>query len=154
MKKMCFFTKKLRVYSEGINHRNFPTLFRVVKSMKKIIKWGFFSFLAIIISNSLQAHQSKNVSNYNTYFKNTLTSFNNAETIFVHRGDQVKVKFDEAQAVYQIRIHNPVGRVIGRFKTASNEFVVETKSWRTGIYYIVISKNGKYKERKKVVVSS
>ena len=116
--------------------------------MTKIVKWGFFSFLAIIISSSLQAHQHKNVANYTT-----LTSLIN-ETIFVHRGEQVKVKFEEEQAVYQIRIHNPVGRVIGRFKTASSEFVVETKSWRSGIYYIVISKNGKYKERKKVVVSS
>ena len=139
------------MYSEGINHRNFPTQFRVVKSMKKIIKWGFFSFLAIIASNSLQAHQHKNVSNY-TYLEN-ITSFA-TETIFVNRGERVTVKFEEEQAVYQIRIHNPVGRVIGRFKTANNEFVVETKSWRSGIYYIVISKNGKYKERKKVVVSS
>jgi len=119
--------------------------------MKKIIKWGFFSFLAIIASNSLQAHQHKNVSNY-TYLEN-ITSFA-TETIFVNRGERVTVKFEEEQAVYQIRIHNPVGRVIGRFKTANNEFVVETKSWRSGIYYIVISKNGKYKERKKVVVSS
>lgn len=119
--------------------------------MKKIIKWGFFSFLAIIISSSLQAHQSKNGLRHIDLNNNTNSS--NAETIFVHRGEQVKVKFEEKQAVYQIRIHNPVGRVIGRFKTANNEFVVETKSWRAGIYFIVISQNGKYKERKKVVVS-
>lgn len=150
---MRFFAKKLRVYPERVNQGNFTVLIRVVESMNKIIKWGFFSFLAIIISNSVEAHQTKNVLQH-TYLENTLTSLFTAETIFVHRGEQVKVKFEEEKAVYQIRIHNPVGRVIGRFKTASSEFVVETKAWRTGIYFIVISKNGKYKERKKVVVSA
>lgn len=140
------------MYSEGRKQSNLNSYFRVVKYMNKIIKWGFFTFLAIIISNSVEAHQTKNVTT--TQLRSINTFFQVAETIFVNRGEQVKVKFEKEDAIYQIRIHNPVGRVIGRFKTASHEFIVETKAWRTGIYFIVISKDGKYKERKKVVVSA
>lgn len=118
--------------------------------MNKIIKWGVFTLCAILFSSSAKSHQLNN----KLYdIDNTKITSNVAETIFVHRGEKVKVQFDKEKAVYQIRIHNPVGRIIGRFKTASNEFVVETKAWGTGIHFIVISKNGKYKERKKIVVS-
>lgn len=121
--------------------------------MNKIIKWGVFAFFAILFSSSVEGHQLKNVLNNINTDKTNVTP-NAAETIFVHRGEAVKVQFDKDKAVYQIRIHNPVGRIIGRFKTINNEFVVETKAWKTGIYFIIISKNGKYKERKKIVVSA
>ncbi len=141
------------MYTDRIKHGNICCLFRVVKCMNKMIKWSFFAFLAITISTSVEGHQLKNALNDIKTYK-ALAAFQAAETIFVHRGEKVKVKFDTDKAVYQIRIHNPVGRIIGRFKTISSEFVVETKSWRKGIYFIVISKNGKYKERKKIVVSA
>jgi hypothetical protein len=121
--------------------------------MNKIIKWSCFAFLATIISTSVEGHQLKNAFD-KIKTGNVLTTSDVAETIFVHRGEKVKVKFDKDKAIYQIRIHNPVGRIIGRFKTISSEFVVETKSWNKGIYFIVISNNVKYKERKKVVVSA
>lgn len=142
------------MYIEGLKHSNICYPFRVVKCMNKIIKWSVFAFLAFIISTSVEGHQLKNAFHHlNIKTGQVMTALDAAETIFVHRGEKVKVKFDQEKAVYQIRIHNPVGRIIGRFKTASSEFVVETKSWNKGIYFIVISKNGKYKERKKVVVS-